>query len=192
RVAPRLLRPSSAGGETHPRPARARLRAAGEPDALKRGTLMHRLLEALPDVPAARRADAARAYLGRVKPPVGDEIAERIIAEVPIVGRIAATDGRPLVVSGQVDRLAVGDAVLIGDFKTDRAVPRDAAAVPAGYVAQLSVYRAVLSRLYPNRPVRAAILFTAAPRLIELPQELLDETLAAILAGRLDPPDPHT
>ena len=86
---------------------------------------------------------------------------------------------------GQVDRLVVTDnAVLIGDYKTDGLVPRSLDEVPPAYVAQLALYRAVLARLYPGKAVRAALIFTAAPVLIEIPAETLDAKLREILTNR--------
>ena len=39
---------------------------------------------------------------------------------------------------------------------------------------QLALYRAVLRRLYPDRPVRAALLWTEVPDLMEIPADALD------------------
>jgi ATP-dependent helicase/nuclease subunit A len=96
-------------------------------------------------------------------------------AEVPIVGRLARPQEMPLQVSGQIDRLAVTAAeVLIGDYKTNRPAPRTLAKVPRSYVRQLALYRAVLARLYPDRPVRAVLIWTDVPDLMELSAEVLD------------------
>jgi ATP-dependent helicase/nuclease subunit A len=77
-----------------------------------------------------------------------------------------------------VDRLVVTPkAVLIADFKTDRPAPRIA---PEAYVAQLALYRAVLGRVYPDRTVRAALLWTEGPELVELSAADLDRALAAV------------
>jgi ATP-dependent helicase/nuclease subunit A len=101
---------------------------------------------------------------------------------VPIVGRIARDGAIPLGVSGQVDRLAVThDSVLIADYKTDRIVPREAAEIPQSYVTQLALYRSVLSRVYPNRTIRAALLFTAGPHLIDVPDAAMDAKLTEIM-----------
>jgi ATP-dependent helicase/nuclease subunit A len=84
-------------------------------------------------------------------------------------------------VSGQVDRLAVTpNAVLIADYKTDRPAPRRLEDVPRSYVTQLALYRAVLRRLYPDREVRAALVWTDVPELIELPGAALDAALDAL------------
>ncbi|MEZ5891155.1 MAG: PD-(D/E)XK nuclease family protein [Xanthobacteraceae bacterium] len=96
-----------------------------------------------------------------------------------MIGRIASDGGPPRPVSGQVDRLAVTpEQVLIADYKTDRPAPRGLAEIPPGHIAQLSLYRALLTKLYPDRPVHAALVFTDAPRLIELPSEALTAALA--------------
>jgi ATP-dependent helicase/nuclease subunit A len=100
-------------------------------------------------------------------------------AEVPIVGRLTV-DGRTIAVSGQVDRLAVtADAVLIVDYKTNRPAPRSLEEVPA-YVKQLALYRAVLAQLYPGKSVRAALVWTDVPDLMEISAAALDQALASL------------
>jgi ATP-dependent helicase/nuclease subunit A len=101
--------------------------------------------------------------------------------EVPIVGRIERPGLPPAVVNGQVDRLAVTpDSVLIVDYKTDRPVPRIA---PPAYAAQLGLYRAVLARLYPGRAIRAALLWTEGPEIVELSATDMDHALAAVTSA---------
>ena len=77
-------------------------------------------------------------------------------------------------VAGQVDRLVVTpDEVLIADYKTNRPPPNsldEALEKYGSYVKQLALYRAVLKRLYPGRPVRAALMWTETPELMEFQQ----------------------
>jgi ATP-dependent helicase/nuclease subunit A len=99
-------------------------------------------------------------------------------AEIPIVGRLK---GGTLAVSGQVDRLAViADTVLIADYKTNRPAPERFEDVPAAYVRQLALYRAVLAELYPGKLIRAALLWTHVPDLMEIPAAAMDRELAAV------------
>jgi ATP-dependent helicase/nuclease subunit A len=56
--------------------------------------------------------------------------------------------------------------------------------VPQSYVRQLALYRAVLAKLYPERPLRAALIFTEVPDLMELSGELLDTALARVTSAR--------
>jgi len=63
-------------------------------------------------------------------------------------------------------------------------VPSELDEVPADYVAQLALYRAVLMRIYPGKSVQAALLFSAGPILIEIPGPTMD----AALETRLDRP----
>ena len=105
-------------------------------------------------------------------------------AEVPIVGRLIL-GGEEVRVSGQIDRLAVTQtAVLIGDFKTNRPAPRRIEDVPQSYLRQLALYRAVLTKLYPGKPVRAALIWTEVPDLMELSGEALDAALARVTSAR--------
>jgi ATP-dependent helicase/nuclease subunit A len=169
----------------------------GRAKALARGNLVHRLMQSLPDVPSARRGEAAKRSLARnaknFSAAEQDAIAAQVLAvlddarfaelfapgsraEVPIVGRL---DGRPI--SGQVDRIAITpEAVLIGDYKTNRPAPRRLDDVPPGYVAQLALYRAVLAKLYPGRPLRAALIWTEVPDIMEIPASALDASLASL------------
>jgi ATP-dependent helicase/nuclease subunit A len=167
--------------------------------ALARGTFMHRLLQSLPDIAPETRRDAAREYFSRRAREFNREecesMAEQVCgllekaefselfgktsrAEVPIVGRLQM-EGRLIPVSGQIDRLAVlGDAILIGDYKTDRPAPRILDDVPAAYIRQLALYRAVLRQLYPDKRVRAALLWADVPDLMEIPASALDAAMA--------------
>ena len=167
-----------------------------------RGTLAHRLLQSLPDIPPDRRekvaseflshrdkrlsSDQRSALLREVLQLIGNQDFAELFsfgsrAEVPIVGRFSALQ----TVSGQVDRLSVTpSAVLIGDFKTDRMPPRRVEDVSDAYIKQLALYRGVLMKLYPDRPVRAALIWTEVPDLMELSSDLLDRVLADHVAAR--------
>ena len=194
-----LLRPSDpAGGEDHR--MRTGESAALRARALLRGTLVHRLLQSLPDIAAERRRDAALGYLARnagqwttddrealaaevlaviEDPRFAAVFAAGSRAEVAIVGRLDRPGRPPALVSGQIDRLAVTAAeVLIVDYKTNHAPPRLPAEAPPAYVRQLALYRAVLQKLYPLRPVRAALLWTETADLMEISAPALDAALS--------------
>jgi ATP-dependent helicase/nuclease subunit A len=166
--------------------------------ALRRGTVVHRLMQSLPDVPPDRRSVAAGRYLSRQADFTASERAEmekQVLAtltsprfaslfapgsrpEVPVVGRVGGSE-----VHGVVDRLVVGpQEILIADYKTNRPAPASVAEAVQrhpGYVRQLALYRAVLSRLYPGRAVRAAIMWTDTSDLMEIPAPALDLALTS-------------
>jgi len=99
------------------------------------------------------------------------------------MGRVTV-GGAERAVSGKIDRLVVtASEVLIVDYKTNRPAPRTLAEVPPGYLAQLALYRALLRPLYPQHAVRAALLFTEAPVLIDVPDAMMDASLAGISAA---------
>ena len=186
---PRPLAPSSSGEETAADPPSApspELRAAAV-----RGVLIHRLLERLPELPQAARAAAAARWLDRAATDLAatdrDEIAQAALtvladpqwaavfgpdslAEVPI----AATVGER-VVAGTIDRLVLGaDAIRIIDYKTARRPPADLSQVPLGYIRQMAAYAAALRAIHPAQRIEAALLYTHAPRLIAIPDALLE------------------
>jgi ATP-dependent helicase/nuclease subunit A len=101
-------------------------------------------------------------------------------AEVDVAGRVEL-GGKAFAVSGRIDRLAVlPERVLIVDYKTNRPPPAELEDVPAAYVGQLALYRLLLARLYPQKRVEAALLWTEVPALMDVPAEAMDAALAAM------------
>ena len=161
----------------------------------RRGLVIHRLLELLPELSPERRAEACRRFLARPVHELDDATQEEIAretlrvladpvfaplfapgsrAEVRVVGELAGEHGTT-VLSGQVDRLVVTAAqVLILDYKTNRPPPATEAEVAEIYLRQMAAYRAVLGRIYADRPVTCALLWTDGPRLMPLSSRLLD------------------
>ncbi len=195
-----LLRPSDpADDDIHP--VRAGESILLRARALQRGTLVHRLLQSLPELAPERRREAALAYLARnadgwteeewrqlaegavaliADPRFAHAFAPGSQAEVSIVGRLERPGQPPALVSGQIDRLVVTEReVLIVDYKTNHAPPKNLEEAPKGYVRQLALYRAVLAKLYPQLPVRAALLWTETPDLMEISAPALDAALAS-------------
>lgn len=158
--------------------------------SFKRGLLIHKLLELLPDLPEQERRGAAERFLAQpvhaLDADVQREIADETIgifdnrefapvfapgsrAEVPLVGIVGGD-----VVSAQIDRLVVrDDEVMIVDYKTNRPPPRDVEATPRAYRRQMAIYRDALAQMYPGRKVRCFILWTNGPWMVELPDHLL-------------------
>lgn len=169
--------------------------------AIVRGLAVHRLLQMLPTLPASDRHAAGERYLARLGAgwPDGERQAalasvERLLgdpqfaalfaegsrAEVSLMGTLTVK-GHERAVSGQIDRLAVTPArVLIADFKTNRPAPSSLAEVPPAYVVQLALYRALLQPIYPGREIAAALVFTEAPLLLPVPQDVMDDALARL------------
>jgi ATP-dependent helicase/nuclease subunit A len=186
----RPLAPSYGEDEESGPPAQSPL---GTDDGMRfrRGLLIHRLLQTLPDLePAARPAAAAR-YLARAGREVSDDGRAEIVAEAlavldhPDFAPVFAPGSRAEVAvagtvgtvafSGQIDRLAVDAGnVLIVDYKSNRPPPATAERVSPVYLRQMAAYRALLRSIYPGMPVRCALLWTETPRLMPLPDTLLD------------------
>ena len=178
---PRPLAPSAIAVDdaSAPPPSEA-MRAAA-----LRGIWIHQLLERLPAVEPAMRTDSADRWLERAAG-LGDaavraEIVEQVcgiigdprfsalfgdgsLGEAPLAATLP--DGR--VIAGTVDRLLVeDDRVAVIDFKTGR-VPATAADVPNGHRAQMEAYAQALRVIFPGRKIRASLLYTAGPKLIEV------------------------
>ena len=194
---PRPLAPSSTGEEQGADPPLPPDQAR---DAARRGVLMHRLLERLPELAPSAREEAAEAWLARqaadMEAAQRGEIIRRVLsvlddpefarvfgpcalAEVPL----AATVGSE-VIAGIADRLLVTrEEVTVVDFKSARRPPQSLESIPASTVRQMAAYVAALEAIYPDRMVRAAVLYTQTPRLFALPAALLEAHKAALHIG---------
>ena len=198
---PRPLAPSALGDDDVASPPQGGGRAV----AVERGLLLHALFERLPPVAPDRRRAAALHWLSvqaasfddATRAAMVDEVLGVLddpahaalfgpgsLAEVPLS---AVVDG--VVVAGIVDRLRVNDdAVTVVDYKTGRYVPANAADVAPAYLRQMAAYRDALAVIFPGRRVEAALLYTAAPRLIVLDHALLDAHKPGLIATKANLP----
>jgi ATP-dependent helicase/nuclease subunit A len=196
RRAERVLSPSDLGGAKVVEEPRAATGAGETAQALRRGRLVHLLLEHLPRLPQPAWAAAApgicalepggidsaelpdllaEAIAVLTAPALGSLFSEHALAEVPITGH-SPTLRRDLY--GVIDRLIVAEGkVLAVDFKTNAVVPDRPEAVPEGLLRQMGAYAALLEPLYPAHRIDTAILWTRDATLMHLPHRLLAAAL---------------
>ncbi|TCS18363.1 double-strand break repair helicase AddA [Caulobacter sp. BK020] len=166
----------------------------------RRGEIIHRLLQLLPDLePSARRAAAGR-LLAAERDLTDDQREEMAAAafgvledarfaavfgpgsrpEVSVAGG-AATLPAELRIAGRVDRLVVTEGrVLVVDYKTNRPSPDRIEQADPAYLSQMAVYAAVLAEVFPDRPIEAAIVWTDGPKLMAVPEKVMAAALARL------------
>ena len=181
--------------------------------ALLAGTRLHLLLEHLPGLDPADRAERARTVLSGAEGglPTEAELAalleeatalidapdlsavftpragETVLREVPLAATLPGLGLLP----GAVDRLIVGpQRILAIDYKSNRAVPDTADAVPEGILRQMAAYRDALRLIWPGRVVETAILWTRPGRLMPLPDAALDRAMAGAIRAAQGPVAP--
>ncbi len=161
--------------------------------ARMRGIALHALLQHLSAVPQDRQAAVALSAAHTLlpdDPELAGPVAERGLAILsdPALAGLFGADSRAEVpfslkvlqggaearLEGRIDRLVVGESVLVVDYKSDAGVPGGPEAVSAGYARQLALYRLAAQRLFSGKRIEAAILWTENSRLMSIPPELLD------------------
>lgn len=169
--------------------------------AKRRGTLVHMLLELLPDVADDRREDAGRAWLtaraGEFDDNMRADLLHDVLAllrspelavlfgpnsrsEASVAGRLHRDSQSPISISGKIDRLVVaGDHVMIADYKTAVRTPKSVDAIPDAYIAQLAAYRALIMQLYPAKTVRCMLIYTSGPTWFEIAPARLEKSFAS-------------
>ncbi|NQE62507.1 double-strand break repair helicase AddA [Caulobacter sp. RHG1] len=166
----------------------------------RRGEIVHKLLQLLPDLATDRRPEAARRLLAGERDLTDEQRQEMAAAAFGVLddARFAAVFGpssraevalagtsaylpKGLAVSGRVDRLVVdADRVLVVDYKTNRPSPDVIEDADPAYLAQMAVYAAVLREVFPGRTVEAALVWTDGPKLMPVPEKVMEAALARL------------
>jgi ATP-dependent helicase/nuclease subunit A len=185
-------------------PAPSPLARQGGLDRFRRGDVIHRLLQLLPDVEPGARHEAAQRLLAREADLTAAQRAEMAEAAFGVIdhpdfaevfgpgsrAEVAMAGSSPdlpagVGVSGRVDRLVVTpDRALVVDYKTNRPAPPTIEAADPGYIAQMAVYWAVLRAIFPGRRIGAALVWTDGPKLMPVPEKMMAEALAALPGAR--------
>ena len=162
-----------------------------------RGTITHALLQYLPELSEGDRKAAATGFVTARGAALSSKARISIVketlailnssdfaaifskvsrAEVPISAVLPRPHGKgpALRLSGQIDRLLITETdVMIIDYKTNRPPPTELGSVAPAYLFQLAAYALALADIYPGKRLRAALLWTDGPRLMEIPAHIL-------------------
>lgn len=166
---PSLFSPLSGGGENR----------------YRRGLIIHKLLQFLPEVKEQDKENIIMEFLAKNAASVSDIEKKRICdevlglinnpqfaplfsvvskAEVPIIGEV---EGK--IISGQVDRLVLlDDEVMIVDYKTNRPAAETLNDVPSSYIKQMKAYQILLAKVYPDKKISTHILWTDTAHLMKI------------------------
>ncbi|ESQ90812.1 double-strand break repair helicase AddA [Asticcacaulis sp. AC460] len=186
--------------ETAPSP----LQTIGSLGRYRRGNLIHKLFEILPDIAPDNRIAVAGRYLGRqadLTDAQREEMTGAVMAvltdarfaeafgpqsrpEIALAGQVGVNPrGEAIMLSGRIDRLVItDDRVVIIDYKSNRPAPDRAEDAAVAYQRQMAGYVALLRQVYPDRAVEAALLWTDGPRLTPMSETLVQLRLDEILS----------
>ena len=171
--------------------------------AMARGTVIHHLLQLLPDIPHEKRQEVIaryftaarfRALTRQLTPEMREDIEATVLAlldnpamtdlfgpqsraEVEIMGKLPLS-GAERTVHGKIDRLSItANKVIIADYKSGAMIPEGPEAAPIEYLAQMALYREILKPLFAGKRIITRLIWTAGPQIMELDDALLDSVL---------------
>lgn len=169
-----------------------------------RGTILHKLLQFLPDIEPDKRetlakdfiqsqwraasqdgkglrAETCQAWVDEIMgvlnhPDFAPVFGPNSRAEVPLAGLLQNQKNTDyFVLSAQIDRLVIRDhEILIVDYKTNRPAPDKVDEVPTAYRRQMALYAQALEAIYPDRTIKCALLWTEKCNLMILEPHHLD------------------
>ena len=172
--------------------------ALPEEQAMRRGHLLHKLLEELP----ALSRDEWQEYGQRLLQHDADQsvshdlISEAVallqnpdlhdiffdsnsMAEVGITAPIVGSDQKMM---GYIDRLIVTDSTITAvDFKSNAGIPDTVQQIPTGILAQQGAYLAALKLIYPDHHIDIAVLWTRTGQIMTIPHNIAMNALEASL-----------
>ncbi len=162
---------------------------------VERGILIHRILQHLPDLAEDQRQAHIEAAVRRAG--AEPQLSAQLVALLahPVLAEILSGEGHSeasLIVRGpggsperrRLDRLVITPAgILVADYKTDREVPDTPEACNPEYLLQMAIYRDALRLAQPGKPLRFCLVWTEGPKLMEIPEALLDR-MAALRQAR--------
>jgi ATP-dependent helicase/nuclease subunit A len=197
---PRRIAPSSLVDENYEPPAISPI-AGDIKTRFLRGSLIHELLENLPQIPKDKWQSQANLRLAReeflddaqkadiieqankilLDEQFGDLFGPNSRAEVAIIGQSEKLP-KDMIINGSIDRLLIDEnEILVLDYKTNRPPPTQIDKVAPQYINQMACYRALLQETYPNHNVKCALLWTDIPLLMVLPNDLLDDAVLKLM-----------
>ncbi|MEO0937368.1 MAG: double-strand break repair helicase AddA [Pseudomonadota bacterium] len=151
-----------------------------EEDAKAYGTYVHAVLEgAAPRVDLAEELkDAAQQEAEAVlnDPALAHLFAADVLSEVTITADFGTER-----LHGKIDKLRVmPDTVTVVDFKTNRVLPTGPEDVPLGVLRQMGAYLHAIKKIYPDRRIKLAILWTRTRDLMVLPHDIVTASLSGL------------
>jgi ATP-dependent helicase/nuclease subunit A len=167
--------------------------------AMRRGSLIHLLLEHLPNKPEADWERLSQSLMQQYDNKTDNaemrellDIAAGVLktdalkpvfapdalAEVNITAHIPELDGRQIY--GTIDRLVISDnRITAVDFKSNRVVPETPFDTPIGLLRQMGAYLSALKQIYPDHEINVTILWTQNQKLMSLPHDIVIDALKA-------------
>lgn len=151
--------------------------SASNNNRFKRGNIIHKLLQILPDINPDLWEERIRYFLNLPAHDLSKIDQENILSETlkilndPIFSPIFGKGSRAEVsitaivnnktLSGQIDRLLItNDKILIVDYKTNRPPPKKSTDIPLIYKNQMDAYEAALKQIYPDKQIQKALIWT--------------------------------
>ena len=156
--------------------------------ALEDGTIVHKLLEYLPNFPKENRKQVMKTIIEPSQQHLFEMVeailADKILEDMLIRGQHEVGFSVSLnenILHGAIDLVVENhDHVLIVDYKTNQIIPKDVDQIPEGLLKQLALYVYAMKPHYDSKPVLAAILWTATGELMKIPNEMTDKALESV------------
>ena len=171
----------------------------GEPggDGVRRGEVIHALLEYLPELDEADWTTLAQTLCGEAfdpaeilaevrgvlgNPELAELFAPTTLVEVGVTAPLPSRGDQKML--GRIDRLIIREHEIIAvDFKSNAVVPERPQEVPEAILAQQGAYVQALGQIYAGKTVSASILWTKSARLMALPHSLVIGALHTATLG---------
>ena len=115
-------------------------------------------------------------------------IFEKGLTEIPVQALLKDDNDKQIILSGKIDALILDEDkkhAHIIDYKSDANPPQKIDDIPLPYQRQLARYVFMISRIYADWTVSAALLWITKARLDVLPQNMLDYQTQMMISSQM-------
>ena len=148
-------------------------------EATKYGNMIHLLLQKLPELEADKRRITAEKLLDSIEEKQILANKEKIIEEAlsvinfpdfKFIFELKGYNEFPVCgiyensfISAQIDRIVIDEQkneVIIIDYKSNKEPPESLKKIPKKYIEQMKAYKFLVKRIFPDKEVKSALLWT--------------------------------
>ncbi|MEG8099109.1 double-strand break repair helicase AddA [Candidatus Liberibacter brunswickensis] len=172
-----------------------------ESNTLKRGFMIHKLLQIIFKIPENERKQFITSYCKKNAKFYSVQEYKNLVlsitnllehpimitamscdshTEVSISGKVFFPK-KDVIVSGRVDQISISKKnIFIFEYKTHHNVPEEIDSIPSNHIEQLSIYEQILKDSYPNKSLICLLIYVSKPKIFVIPQHKLNKAFAEI------------
>lgn len=175
--------------------------SAGQNNFLKRGLIIHKILQVVFALPVEQRKQYVVSYFKKnskfwpiqeynnlvlsvtsllENPTISQAVSYTSYAEVSVSGKVSFPK-KDVLISGRIDLISISKKhVLIFEYKTHSYIPQGIEDIPLSHIAQLAMYKEILKVSYADKSFICLLIYVSKPKIFIITQHKLEQAILKI------------